>query len=105
MVRNNPKNVLFLLRAYNDLDHMAPIVWKMSSISIPTLYMFVDKEFRDDYRVKYFEKSGAREIHSKSLDQYHNNLRKRLRLPVLIKLFDRLLSKLFGRRFLIVMVW
>ena len=101
MVRNNPKNVLFLLRAYNDLDHMAPIVWKMSSISIPTLYMFVDKEFRDDYRVKYFEKSGAREIHSKSLDQYHNNLRKRLRWSVLIKLFDHLLIRVLGRRFLI----
>ena len=54
IVRNDRKNVLFLLRAYNDLDHIAPIVWKMSSASTPTFYMFVDEEFREDYRVKYF---------------------------------------------------
>ena len=73
-MKNNQKNVLFLLRAYNDLDHIAPIVWKMSSVSIPTFYMFVDKEFRDDYRVKLFSQSGAREIRSPILDKYYNNL-------------------------------
>ncbi len=101
IVRNYRKNVLFLLRAYNDLDHMAPIVWKMSSVSIPTLYMFVDKEFRDDYRVKHFAKSGAREIHSSMLDRYYNKLRKRLSWSFLIKLFDRVLGRVLGRRFLI----
>ena len=101
IVRNDRKNVLFLLRAYNDLDHIAPIVWKMSSASIPTFYMFVDKEFRDDYRVKYFSKSGAREIRSPTLDKYYNYLRKRLRWPVLIRLFDGLLSRVHGSRFLI----
>ena len=101
IVRNDRKNVLFLLRAYNDLDHIAPIVWKMSSASIPTFYMFVDEEFREDYRVKYFSKSGAREIHSSLLDQYYNNLRKTLRWPVLIKLFDCVFSRLLGSRFLI----
>ena len=91
-MKNDQKNVLFLLRAYNDLDHIAPIVWKMSSVSIPTFYMFVDEEFREDYRVKYFSKSGAREIHNSLLDQYYNNLRKRLRWRDLIKLFDRALG-------------
>jgi len=101
IVGNDRKNVLFLLRAYNDLDHIAPIVWKMSSVSIPTFYMFVDEEFREDYRVKYFSKSGAREIHNSLLDQYYNNLRKTLRWPILIKLFDRVFSRLLGSRFLI----
>ena len=101
IVRNDRKNVLFLLRSYKDLDHIAPIVWKMSSASIPTFYMFVDEEFREDYRVKYFSKSGAREIHSSLLDQYYNNLRKTLRWPVLIKLFDCVFSRLLGSRFLI----
>ena len=100
-MKNYQKNVLFLLRAYNDLDHIAPIVWKMSSVSIPTFYMFVGKEFRDDYRVKYFSKSGAREIRSSILDNYYNNLRKRLRWQVLIRCSDGVLSRVLGSRFLI----
>jgi len=100
-VKNNQKNVLFLLRAYNDLDHIAPIIWKMSSVDIPTLYMFVDNQFRDDYRVKLFANSGAQEIRSSTLDNYYNKLRKRLRWQALIRWSDGVLSRVLGSRFLI----
>ena len=100
-MKNNQKNVLFLLRAYNDLDHIAPIIWKMSSVDIPTFYMFVDNQFRDDYRVKLFVNSGAQEIRSSTLDSYYNNLRKRLRWETLIRWSDGVLSRVLGSRFLI----
>jgi len=100
-VKFRRKSVLFLLRAYNDLDHIAPIIWKMSSIGIPTFYMFVDKEFRDDYRVKFFTKSGAREVCSSTLDKYYDNLRNKLRWPVVLRWLDGVLSRVLGSRFLI----
>ncbi len=70
------KNTIFLLRAYNDIDHIVPVIWKVSSSGWPTYIYFVDKDYSDDYRIKFVLSQGARLLKSTFLGCYHDRLRR-----------------------------
>ena len=67
---SNPriKRILFLLRTYNDIDHFAPIMWKAASSNWPTYFVFIDKDYSDDYRIRYVIENGG-----VKLNQYASN--------------------------------
>ena len=63
--------VLFLLRSYNDIDHITPIIWKCSQSGSVCYFMFVDSEPKNDYRINFIKKNGAINIQSKIINFYH----------------------------------
>ena len=55
--------VAFFLRAYNDIDHFAPIIWKCVKKGDNPLVVFTtDIDFKNDYRIKFLQKEGNIEI-------------------------------------------
>ena len=92
--------VLFLLRSYNDLDHIAPIVWKAANCGLNTAYLFVGKLFHSDYRIKYIQAAGSREVRSREIRFYFEKIRPKIRWIIVAKIADRLIGNLFGRTFL-----
>lgn len=97
--RNN--KVLFLLRAYNDLDHISPVIWKIASDGRqPVSFLFVSTKFSDDYRVKLIEEAGAKELISKKIDFYYQHLRPKLKIEIIQKVLDRFIGIYYGREIL-----
>jgi hypothetical protein len=90
------KRVLFLLRTYNDIDHIAPVMWKTVSIGWPTFFVFVEKDYSEDYRIKFLKDSGARQLKSVSIEWYHEKVRGRITVKFLRRLVDRLVAYSFG---------
>ncbi|HEX2620265.1 MAG TPA: hypothetical protein VHL11_08965, partial [Phototrophicaceae bacterium] len=45
--------IIFFMRAYNDMDHITPVIWKwMTTTNIPaSLVVRLDKKAMNDYRV------------------------------------------------------
>lgn len=54
------KSILFNIRAYNDLDHFSPIIYKIivKEEFRPILYMANDFNWKHDYRIEYLKSSG-----------------------------------------------
>ena len=50
---------MFLLRTYNDIDHMVPVAWKATVSGWPTFFFFVDKDLLNDYRIQFLLGQGA----------------------------------------------
>ena len=47
------KKFLFFLRAYNDFDHLAPLIWKcVTEGDEPTILITTKLKIEDDYRFK-----------------------------------------------------
>ena len=92
--------VLFLLRSYNDLDHIAPIVWKAANCGLDTAYLFVGKLFHSDYRIKYIQAAGSREVSSQAIRFYFEKIRPKIRWIIVAKIADRFIGNLFGKIFL-----
>ena len=63
----NNKKILFLLRAYNDIDHIAPIIYKMNSleinIDIRVLIFNIENDFYSDYRLQFLNKLNIQVLH------------------------------------------
>ena len=99
---SNPriKRILFLLRTYNDIDHFAPIMWKAASCNWPTYFVFIDKDYSDDYRIRYVIENGGVKLNPICIQWYCANIRERLRFQVLKKIFDRIVAYLPGVLFL-----
>jgi hypothetical protein len=94
------KRILFLLRTYNDIDHIAPIIWKATSYDWPTYFVFIDKDYSDDYRIRYAAKRGAVKLDSKLIDWYYSAIRERMGHKLIRKLVDRLVAYSSGLMFL-----
>ncbi len=97
----NNCTILFLLRGYNDIDHIAPIIWKASQNDLVCYYYFVDKDYSDDYRIEFVRRSGAKMIYSPPLNSYHKHLRHKIPFHGLRRIVDRLVANLIGARILI----
>ena len=97
----NNCTILFLLRGYNDIDHIAPIIWKASQNDLVCYYYFVDKDYSDDYRIEFVRRSGAKMIYSPPLNSYHKHLRHKIPFHGLRRIVDRLVANLIGTRILI----
>jgi hypothetical protein len=52
---------LFFIRAFNDVDHLTPIVWKMSNDKHPVAVYCMNPEYdiRNDYRLDFLEQLGV----------------------------------------------
>ena len=52
---------LFFVRAFNDIDHMTPVVWKMARNKHPVAVYCLNAEYdiRNDYRLNFLKKSGV----------------------------------------------
>ena len=65
------RKVLFLLRSYNDIDHIAPIIWKAINANVCCFYFFSDQTLEIDYRVQFLDQHGAIRLQASALSFYH----------------------------------
>jgi hypothetical protein len=53
----------FFLRAYNDIDHIAPVIWKfIKKGEKPIVIFHTDVDYENDYRIKFLLSEGEVEI-------------------------------------------
>ena len=73
----NISPTVFFIRAYNDLDHFAPILCEyLKEGKVPIVILTTDLEFESDYRVKYLKSLGELKV-IKDIDfEYLNVTRK-----------------------------
>jgi len=61
-LKSNQYDVLFFMRAYNDIDHLTPVAYKIKQINnnlnIACIIVAVDKDYSHDFRLEYIKKSG-----------------------------------------------
>lgn len=52
---------LFLVRAFNDIDHITPVVWKMCRDNYPVAVYCINPEYdiQSDYRLNYLKELGV----------------------------------------------
>mgnify|MGYP005641173533 CR=1 FL=1 len=89
--------VLFLIRVYNDLDHIVPIIWKMSALDAQPKFLFVGERFEDDYRINFIKKCGAVELNSPRF-AFYAKFRPKSGFRRLTRLSDLFFELLVGRR-------
>ena len=54
----------FFIRAYNDLDHFSPIIWKfIKKGDKPIVIFYTDLDYKNDYRVNYLKSIGEFDIY------------------------------------------
>ena len=94
------KRALFLIRAYNDLDHIAPVIWKMATTGSDVTYVLTAEEFPGDYRIDLLRKVGARRLRTATIEAYDRLLRQKIRPNALRSLVDWILTLSFGCFFL-----
>ena len=99
MIKDDKKitRVLFLLRSYNDIDHIVPIIWKCRQCKVDCYYLLVESDHSRDYRIGFIKKSGAIRIHSKVMNYYHSYVRHFLISDSVKNIFDRLAGYMIGR--------
>lgn len=53
---------LFFVRAFNDIDHMTPVVWKMSRDNYPVTVYCINPEYdiESDYRLNFLKELGVK---------------------------------------------
>ena len=90
------KRVLFLLRTYNDIDHIAPVIWKTVRSGWSTYFLFVDKDYSEDYRIRFLEAHGAEKNRSISTEWYYKKVRSSIPLKFLQRLVDHLVAYSVG---------
>ena len=94
------RRVLFLLRSYNDIDHIAPIIWKCREHELSCYFLLVESDHSRDYRIKFIEKCGAIRLHSRIINFYHSQVRRFLPLNYVRKAADGIVSYTLGKHLL-----
>ena len=86
---------LFFVRAFNDIDHMTPVVWKMSRDNYPVAVYCIspDYDIGNDYRLNFLKELGVK------VDIIYNDFDQELGL------LHRLLRFLFSKSFAIGRKW
>ena len=82
------KNLLFLIRGYNDMDHFAPVMWRAAKEGFGVYFFFVGKWRAEDYRREICCSAGALEVNSKLLTWYHNKFKPLLGSSKFNRIFD-----------------
>ena len=96
------KNLLFLIRAYNDLDHFAPVMWKAASERHRVRYIFSNQWSSSDYRVALIKSLGAKEIRPSLLNWYHWRIRGKISPRWVRRLADGVIGMSLG---VVLLVW
>lgn len=94
------RKVLFLLRSYNDIDHIAPIIWKAVNSNILCFYFFTDRTLDTDYRIQFLDIHGAIRLRVPAFRFYHRT-RNVIRPKVLRRTLDYLVSFSIGTWYLV----
>ena len=94
-------NVLFLLRTYNDIDHIAPVIWKVAKMGREPFFLFVADDHHDDYRIKFLVEVGAKAMFCPPICWYHRCVRRWLPHRWVRRSADRLIAYTFGTGFLV----
>ncbi|MCK5020895.1 MAG: hypothetical protein KAS32_27995 [Candidatus Peribacteraceae bacterium] len=70
--RKNKRNrTAFFIRAYNDLDHLSPVIWKfIKSGDEPIVIFHTDLDYESDYRIKFLLSEGHVEIYQFKDEEY-----------------------------------
>ncbi len=54
---------LFVLRTYNDIDHISPVIWKfIQKGENPVIFFHSSFDYQQDYRIKFLQREGDVEI-------------------------------------------
>jgi len=77
-----------------------PIIWKCRCCGWATDFLFVDRDFSDDVRVKFIIEQGASLVNSKPINFYHEKIRPILPRHLIRPATDRLIAYIFGVYFL-----
>ena len=92
----------FFLRAYNDIDHIAPVIWKFIKKGDNPIVIFqTDIDYENDYRIKFLLSEGEVEI-IRDLDAEYIKSQK-ISPSVFLKIYKKLYilkrnpKKLLGR--------
>lgn len=88
MVTNRRNSTLFLIRAFNDLDHFAPVIWRVLRGGKRAELIFTDSWEGENYLTRFLEKEGVLVRRPRFLRWYHWKLRPILRRSWLIFLSD-----------------
>jgi len=57
-------NILYLLRTFNDIDHITPIIWKTLREGDSAVIVFVDDyDYKNDYRLKFLRSNFFLQIY------------------------------------------
>ena len=94
-------SILFLLRSYNDIDHIVPVIWKASVSGWLTYILFVEQDYSDDYRIRFVLAQGATLLQGRPVLWYQTYLRRFLVFKIIKWLADRLVAYSFGLYFLV----
>ena len=94
-------NILFLFRTYNDIDHIAPVIWKVAKSGHKPFFAFVDKNYSEDYRIKVAIEAGAVLIRCAVIELYHQRIRRWLGPRWIRRVVDRLIAHSYGYKFLV----
>jgi hypothetical protein len=86
---------LFFVRAFNDIDHMTPVVWKMSRDNCPVAVYCISPDYDtdNDYRLNFLKELGVK------VDFIYSDFDQKLGL------LHRLLRFLFSKSFAIGRKW
>lgn len=67
---------LFILRTYNDVDHMTPVIWRfVRSGARPVLVFHTSFDYDSDYRIDFLRRQGELEIHRFADREYERHER------------------------------
>ena len=70
----------FFLRAYNDIDHIAPVIWKFIKKGEEAIVVFnTDIDYKNDYRIKFLLSEGKISIYN-YIDHHYVKYEKRIGL-------------------------
>jgi hypothetical protein len=88
MTKQRRAHLLFLVRAYNDLDHFAPIIRHLAQQGQVVRFAFTDQWRPQDYRVKLCVEAGARHADLSLLTYYHFRFRQKFVQSSFVKIWD-----------------
>jgi hypothetical protein len=87
-MRKSKKNLLFLIRAFNDLDHFAPIMLSALNTGRGVTFIFTGDWDGNHYLTSFLKEKGAKEIRLRWLGRYHFLFRPKINGKILLKLMD-----------------
>jgi len=88
------KRLIFLVRAFNDLDHFTPVMWKTLQQGHHVELIFTDVRIDQNYLIKFLKREGIIERNPKYLRWYHSSFRPRFRGSRFCRLLDAVLGVL-----------
>ncbi len=88
MIFDRRKSTLFLIRAFNDLDHFAPVIWRYMQAGHKVTFIFTAQWEGDHYLTRFLLSEGAKERRPNFLRWYQSTLRVKIHRRWIIRILD-----------------